>query len=136
MAENNQLVSISEVKTTELQNALQILNNKNLTPELIQSPEFIDAWEIIDNTAKVLDALVKASKNNIKDVVKEHFLETGENSIKTAKFNYTYKTESTRMTFDTETFKAEHPDLYTQYTKVSNVTDSVTVTKVKTKASE
>lgn len=136
MKKENQVTTVPEVEVSELQKALQVLSNKNLTSELIKSREFIDAREILDNTIKVLKAVDDASKSNIKKVVKEHFLITGENTIETDKFNYTYKTESTRTSFDTDSFKVDYPDLYPKYLKISAVSDSVTVTKVKEKTNK
>ena len=136
MENKNQVTTTFKVETSELQNALQILSNKDLTPEQIQSPEFIDAWELLNNTSDVVKTVMDTCKGRIKEVVKEHFLETGESTIKTDKFNYTYKTQSTRSSFDSNSFKVDYPDLYPKYIKVSEVSDSVTVSKVKEKTNK
>ncbi len=139
MENKNQVTNTSEVEVLDFQTVnkvLQILSNKNLTLEQIKSREYIEAREILDNTIKALKAVDDVSKNSIKEVVKAHFLGTGENTVKTKKFNYTYKTTSTRTSFDTDSFKVDYPDLYPKYVKVSMVSDSVTIAKVKEKTNK
>lgn len=41
---------------------------------------------------------------------------------------FTRKADSSRETFDTKRFKAEHPDLYKQYTMITNTRGSVQIT--------
>lgn len=41
---------------------------------------------------------------------------------------FTRKADSSRETFDTKRFKAEHPDLYRQYTMITNTRGSVSIT--------
>lgn len=41
---------------------------------------------------------------------------------------FTRKADSSRETFDTKRFKAEHPDLYRQYTMITNTRGSVQIT--------
>jgi predicted phage-related endonuclease len=41
---------------------------------------------------------------------------------------FTRKADSSRETFDTKRFKAEHPDIYRQYTMITNTRGSVQIT--------
>jgi hypothetical protein len=57
----------------------------------------------------------------------EIFKQKGVKSFNTDKLTITYKEPSTRNGFDSARFKAEHEDMYKQYTKVSNVKESLTI---------
>lgn len=56
--------------------------------------------------------------------------QTGTKKIESAHLDITYIDETTRETFDSKRLKAENPDLYDEYVKISNVKASVRI-KVK-----
>ncbi|MCD8091008.1 MAG: hypothetical protein LUD81_10405 [Clostridiales bacterium] len=63
-------------------------------------------------------AELEAQKAALEDTIKQQMREVGKTEVYTDLFKVTYKpVTSTR--FDSKTFKAEHADLYTTYSKTS-----------------
>lgn len=106
-----------------------------ITTELVSSPDFAKKYEYLVALTNYLGDLKKNIDNEIKDLAKSQYLETGENSITNNGFKYTYVPESTRETFNSKQFKVDHADLYKEYVRVSNVSDSLKTFRVKTEDS-
>lgn len=116
-------------------NALVALNSINqlaeitVTKELLTSDDFVDSYTNLISVSKYLEDLKKNLDNNIKEILKAQYFETGDSSIESNGYKYTYIPETVRESFDSKTLKSADPELYKQYVKISNVSDSMRVTK-------
>lgn len=88
-----------------------------------------NSLSVIENIAikkKEFDAIEKQMKEQIKDAMEKY-------DIKKFSSDYvdiTYVAPSTRTTLDSKNLKADHPDLFEQYSKQSKVSSSIRI-KVK-----
>lgn len=100
---------------------IQIINNKPVldTSTLNKIVEFEKALKELEEKKKELSAQILEEMQS-KNILK---IEADEISIN-------YIAPSDRETFDSKTFRAEHPDLYDSYVKMSPVKASVRI-KVK-----
>jgi len=107
------------------------LDGVQITPEIIKSEEFVKSYSSLLSLIDYLGAIKKAVNSEIKDILQAEYIESGENSVSAPDYTFTYCSPSTKIEFDTKKFQAEHPDLYKKYIKVTNVSDSLRVTKAK-----
>lgn len=70
------------------------------------------------------DKIEKDFKSALKAAMASNNIKSCENEY----FKATYVPPSTRETFDSKKFKVDCPEIYEDYVKVSNVTDSVRMT--------
>ena len=125
-------------------NTLQVIDNTNglvvldsinklldvkISNELVTSEEFVNGYTNLIAVSKYLEDLKKNLDASIKEFLKEQYFETGDASVESNGYKYTYIPETVRETLDTKTLKANDPELYKKYVKVSNVADSMRVTK-------
>ena len=68
---------------------------------------------------------VKAKQDELKQRILEEMESKGIVSIKTPELTISYVAPTTRETFDSKTFRKDHPDLYDQYINISLVKGSV-----------
>lgn len=101
-----------------------------LTADIIQSADFSEKYKYLVTLTQYLSDIKRNVDEAIKDIVKENYLETGDSSTCSGGFRYTYVPPTTREVFNTKEFKQDHPELFKEYTKISNVSDSVRVTRV------
>lgn len=114
---------------------LNQLMNTPLTTDIVTSTDFTKIYQqlvaitnLCENSKKVLDG-------KIKELAKKQYYVTGEGSISNENFRYTYVPNSKREKFDSSKFKTEHGDLYKEYVKISDVSDSIRVTPIINKQS-
>ncbi|MBO7735547.1 MAG: hypothetical protein J6S67_23480 [Methanobrevibacter sp.] len=112
------------------------LTGLSITEETMSTPEFVEQYNYLMSLTRYLEDVKRNVDEAIKQVVKEHYFETGENSMATPEYRYTYVPATTRETFNTKTFKSDHPETYREYVKVSDVADSIRLTKLKSKNTE
>lgn len=105
------------------------LAEAELTKELIASDDFVGKYKILISTIEALTALKSTVDAKIKSVAEKHYFETGEPSIASNGYRYTYTPETTRESLNTKAFKTDHPDIYKEYVRVSIVSPSLRVTK-------
>lgn len=120
----------------ESKNALAIIGQLvgvEITKELISSPEFAEMYEVLANTLAYCENLKKTVDAGIKAKAEENYMATGEQSIVSSGYRYTYIPETVRETLNTKAFKADHPDMYKEYVKVSSVSPTLRVTKIEKK---
>lgn len=122
------------MKNTEQLEQVNQLVEVPITTSLIASEDFAQKYNYIISLTKYLEDLKKDIDTRIKEITKVHYYDTGENSIVNKEYRYTYVPESTKETFDSKKFKVDNPDLYKQYVRVSNVSESLRTTKIKPKA--
>lgn len=122
------------MKNTEQLEQVNQLVEVPITTSLIASEDFAQKYNYIISLTKYLEDLKKDIDTRIKEITKVHYYDTGENSIVNKEYRYTYIPESTKETFDSKKFKVDNPDLYKQYVRVSNVSESLRTTKIKPKA--
>ncbi len=122
------------MKNTEQLEQVNQLVEVPITTSLIASEDFAQKYNYIISLTKYLEDLKKGIDTRIKEITKVHYYDTGENSIVNKEYRYTYVPESTKETFDSKKFKVDNPDLYKQYVRVSNVSESLRTTKIKPKA--
>ena len=67
----------------------------------------------------------KAKEEELKQKILEEMESKGIVSIKTPELTISYVAPTTRETFDSKTFRKEHPDLYDEYINISLVKASV-----------
>lgn len=123
----------------EQNNQLELINqlaSAKITTEVVSSEEFAQKYETLTSLTKYLADLKKTVDANIKEVIKERYYETGENSLASSSVKYTYIPSTTRETFNSKAFKADNPEVYKKYVKVSPVSDSLKTFKIKNVNSE
>ena len=106
------------------------LAGTEITAEVVSTPEFAEKYEMLRNTKEWIDNLDKTLTAGIKAVAEKNYEETGEQSIASPGYRYTYIPETTRESFNARALKADHPDLYKEYVKVSSVSPTLRVTKI------
>ena len=116
--------------TNEQLDSLQTLETRSLTPEIIATQDFSQQYERLSILIKQLDDIKKRVDSEIKEIVQEHFLLTGNQSLVTDGYKYTYIPESIRESVDIKKLKQENPELYKKYVKISNVSGSMRATKL------
>ena len=105
-----------------------------ITAETLADPKFSKAYAQLLNLKAVIEAVDEKVRADIKTIAKDNFYATGESSIKVDDYMFTYCSESTRENFDKKAFKAEYGDeVYNKFVKISNVKDSIKVSKIKPK---
>lgn len=124
------------MKNTEQLELVNQLVDAPITTALISSEDFGKKYDYLVSLTKYLEDIKKQVDSRIKEITKNQYYDTGENSVTNAGYKYTYIPESTKETFNTKEFKVDHPDLYKEYVRVSNVSDSVRTTKVKPKVDD
>ena len=107
------------------------LEGAEITTSLIKTQDFQEQYESLSDLVDYLSTLKKAIDSEIKEVIMKDYVETGESTISTDKYNFTYVGPSTKKGFDTKKLAEEHPDIYLKYVKISNVADSIRVAKKK-----
>ena len=68
---------------------------------------------------------IKAKQDELKQKILEEMESKGIVSIKTPELTISYVAPTTRETFDSKTFRKDHPDLYDEYVRISMVSASV-----------
>ena len=111
----NSIVNIADIKVDK---------------ELLVSEEFNNDYLNLIALTKYLEDLKKNIDANITECLKDQYFESGEASIESNGVRYTYIPETSRETFNTKDFKAENPDLYKQYVKISSVKESLRATRL------
>ena len=101
-----------------------------VTEAVLTSENFAQDYAYLVNMIAKLDEVKKSVDAQIKSVMRDHYLETGESSVTSGDIRYTYVPGSTRETFDAKAFKAADPDLYNKYVKVSAVAESLKAVKI------
>lgn len=109
----------------------QELEGVTLTPELLATPQFVAQYQQLVETAKRIAELKANVDSAIKDVVRERFLETGDATVISDGYRYTYVPETTAERFDSKALKAEDPIQYKRYVKVTHVSDSIRISPTK-----
>ncbi len=98
---------------------LPIDENRNLEKFLV---DLAEAKQITDN--------IKKSYSDMTDTLKKFMAEKGFKKLETDDIAVTYKDAGTRESFDVKLFRADYPDLYDEYTSISETSDSLLI-KVK-----
>lgn len=104
-----------------------------VTKDLVQSEDFANRYSQLTGLLDYLKGLKEAVDLSVKEIVKDNYFENNEASITTGSSRFTYVAPTTRESFDSKKFKEEHPDLYQEYVRVSEVKDQIKVTKIKPK---
>lgn len=86
------------------------------------------AQKIADFERKVNE--IKDAEDKLKEAIKAEMAEKNIIKLETNDLLVTYVAPTTRESLDSKTLKAELPDIYDSYVKISNVKDSIRV-KVK-----
>ena len=102
-----------------------------ISKELIQTEDFSKKYEYLLGLIDYLDNIKKSVNEEIKNIIKDDYLESGEPSVKTTGYRFTYTPETTRESLDTKKLKEEEPELYKKYVKISKVSESIKAVKVK-----
>jgi hypothetical protein len=103
-------------------NSLIKLDNGGYT--LVQ--DAIDSIVAIETQVKTL----KEAQERYKEILFNAMEEVGLKDLDTPELKITRKLATTKETFDSKAFREEHPDLYDEYVKISDVKGSITI-KVK-----
>lgn len=121
MGKDNELLAINELKSIDL---------AHLTTEIINSDDFNQKYDMLLSVLDRLNTLKTDINESIKSTLKEQYMKTGEGKLSTDKFVYSYIPGSTKTMIDTTKLKAEDPDTYKKYVKISTVKESVRVNRV------
>ena len=80
---------------------------------------------LVDMKTAIEDA--KAEYDKLMKKLKEAMITTGFKKLETDFATITYKEPTERETFDSKAFRADHPDEYDEYVKLSPVSDSIVI---------
>nr|DAH56633.1 MAG TPA: hypothetical protein [Caudoviricetes sp.] len=98
---------------------------QELTLEVLRSDDFAVVYKLVDNMIETMTAAKKQADEKIKALMKEEYLRTGNQTIKANGITATYVPGGVRETFDAKAFKADDPETYAKYVKVSSTSDSL-----------
>lgn len=104
-----------------------------ITKDLVASDDFSKKYEYLLALIKYLDEVKSSVDDGLKTIAKDNYFTTGEPSIVSTGFRYTYIPETTRETFDSKALKADNPSIYKEYVKVSHVKETFRVIKLEKK---
>ena len=121
---DNKLIPIKELGS---------LTQKTLTRDIVISQDFNEQYANLLNYIKQLEDLKTLVDNQMKPILEQEYIKTGNASIESTGCRITYVPESTRETFDSKKFKEQQPELYKQFIKVSPTSASL---RVKIKGNE
>lgn len=127
--EQNTLQVIDNTNGLVVLDSINKLLNVKISNELVTSDEFVNGYTNLIAVSKYLEDLKKNLDTSIKEFLKEQYFETGDTSVESNGYKYTYIPETVRESLDTKSLKANDPELYKKYVKISNVSDSLRVTK-------
>ena len=112
------------------------LDNVVVTTDLIKSDDFSKKYQSLNELIDYLTSIKKSVDAEIKKVVQDSYDATGESSVSSEDYNFTYVAPTTKTSFDSKAFKEAHPELYVKYVKTSNVAGSLRVTKREKKSTD
>lgn len=107
-----------------------------------EGTDFVDTYHVVESDSipvhyldmeeGIIDIIMKAkhyadAKKTLSDGVMKEMVRAGVYKWCGEDVEFVRREDSIRKTFDTERFKADHPDLYEQYIKESTVVGSVTI---------
>ena len=107
-----------------------------ITPETIKTEEFAISYNYLVSLLQYANDLKHNVDEAIKAAARDHYLETGDNTLFSPEYRYTYVPGTTRESFNVQQFKVDDPMTYRKYVKVSQVNDSLRATKLKVPSSE
>ena len=131
-------ITLSQQSLTDLLTFLKKLNDTPLTEEMIRSEEFCNTYSLLEDLANSVTSVQKKVKDGILPILRENFIGSGETSIRTKDYLFTYKPSYQKNTFNMDLFKSAHPELAAElqspsYYKISVAKDSITITPNKKK---
>ena len=91
--------------------------------KLIVSEEFTKKYAEFQKQVAIMDLEVKKVKEALKDAMEEYGLTGYEDEY----IKVSYRKASQRATVDSKRLKEELPDVYIEYSKISNVSSSVSI---------
>lgn len=107
------------------------LDNIVVTPELIKSEDFSKKYQSLEELINYLTAIKKTINESIQSIAESSYQDSGDSSIRSKDYIFTYIAPSTKATFDSKKLKEENPELYAKYVKVNKTASSLRVTKRK-----
>lgn len=96
--------------------------NKNVSTDLISGEEVNLIADLFQKLKELEDA-----KKELQERIRTAMAENGIKKFSADKLEITYVEATTKETFDSKQFKADNPDLYANYIKTSNVSDSIRI---------
>ena len=101
-----------------------MLNKKGT---IIMTKSLIESMERLAEITALKDALENESKE-LKAKILKQMVKSDEKKLESDKLTVTYVAPTTRTTFDSKQFGAEHPKMYKEFLKTSSVSESLRVT--------
>ena len=86
-----------------------------------------ESMERLAEITALKDALENESKE-LKAKILKQMVKSDEKKLESDKLTVTYVAPTTRTTFDSKKFGAEHPKMYKEFLKTSSVSESLRVT--------
>lgn len=104
---------------------------KQLNTELIVVKDDVALLDL-ETTKKIADferkmKEIKDAEETLREMILEEMEEKGIKKIETEDFSITYRAPYDKESFQSKEFRAEHPDLYDSYVKMSPCKASVTI---------
>lgn len=112
------------------------LDKVEVSADLIKTENFSKSYDSLLNLIKYLESIKETVDGQVRKIIEDNYQETGETSIKTDSFNFTYVAPTTKQGFDKDKLKSEDPATYAKYIKVTNVKGQLKVTKRKKNTEE
>ena len=123
-----------ETKGLTLIDTLEML--PSLDVSTISSPAFQDQYNLLTDYINKFVSVKKIIDTEIKRVMEEEYLKTGDSTLVSGDRKYTYIPSSTRVLLDTKKLQEEQPEIYSKYAKVSQVSSILKSTKIPKKTDE
>ena len=128
----NDEMQVTAAKVEEVKPTLKVISSADMHAQNWVIPQadaqaLVTALEAIAEIKRQADE-AEARCQQLKDKLKEAMESAGIKSWDTGIFKATVKAASTRKTFDSKKFQADHPDMYQEYIKESETKSSIIIT--------
>ena len=100
---------------------------KKLNMKVLKGDDFGLAYSTVVDLINTLTAAKKEADDEIKKVMKDEYLKTGTQTIKTNGLTVTYVPGGVRDAFDTAAFKEANPEVYAKFIKTSATSEFVRI---------
>lgn len=96
---------------------------------ILSNEDFNTNYQALLTTLDKLQEIKTEVNNKMKEALRKQYLATGKSKIVSGTHTYIYVPATVRETVNAKALKAENPEIYKRYVKVSNVQDTIKVTE-------
>jgi predicted phage-related endonuclease len=95
----------------------------------VENGEIVVAQEIVNQIVNFKKEMLKMEllEKQLKEEIKEAMEKNNVTSLEFGELKIKYRSASTRTSIDSKRLKEELPDIYDEYSKISNVSSSISI---------